>query len=282
MKDVVNNSGHSLTENDDLAANSAFNILRENDDLPEVIWAYEYDGNISKNGNFPTHAFDGDAEQIFDNSYTLWVKTFGVNDRFLNVYQANDLRIQPNQFFHWTYTNPKNGKTWTSKNGACNWYWYEEEAILETLSGKKDWNFYRYAEALLSAAESIAQSEGVTAEAAKYLSMVQARANMEGKTAAAIATELQGLTKDAFIEACWTERLREMPLEMKMWDLCVRTGKFPNISETTKGQVTYETLIGAKNGSGATFKATDMYWPIPIDEIQRNPNLTQNDGYAAQ
>ncbi len=282
LKDVVNNSGHSLTENDDLAANSAFNILRENDDLPEVIWAYEYDGNISKNGNFPTHAFDGDAEQIFDNSYTLWVKTFGVNDRFLNVYQANDLRIQPNQFFHWTYTNPKNGKTWTSKNGACNWYWYEEEAILETLSGKKDWNFYRYAEALLSAAESIAQSEGVTAEAAKYLSMVQARANMEGKTAAAIATELQGLTKDAFIEACWTERLREMPLEMKMWDLCVRTGKFPNISETTKGQVTYETLIGAKNGSGATFKATDMYWPIPIDEIQRNPNLTQNDGYAAQ
>jgi excinuclease ABC subunit A len=88
--------------------------------------------------------------------------------------------------------------------------------------------------------------------------------------------------KQAFIEACWTERLREMPLEMKMWDLCVRTGKFPNISETVKGQVTYETLIGAKNGSGATFQATDLYWPIPIDEIQRNPELTQNDGYAAK
>ena len=281
LKDVVNNSGHALTENDDLGMNSAFNILRENDDLPEVIWAYEYDGNISKNGNFPTHAFDGDAEKIFDGSYTLWVKTFGVSDRFLNVYEANDLRIQPNQFFHWTYTNPKNGKTWTSENGACNWYWYEEEAILETLSGKKDWNFYRYAEALLSAAESIAQSEGVTDEAKKYLAQVQARANMEGKTVAEIAAALP-TDKQAFIEACWTERLREMPLEMKMWDLCVRTGKFPNISETVKGQVTYETLIGAKNGSGATFQATDLYWPIPIDEIQRNPELTQNDGYAAK
>lgn len=282
LKDVVNNSGHALTANDDLAENSAFNILRQNDDLPEVIWAYEYDGSISNTGNLPTHAFDGDAEAIFPNSYTLWVKTFGVSDRFLNVYQANDLRIQPNQFFHWTYTHPVSGKTWTSKGGACNWYWFDEKAILETTIGTKDWNFYRYAEALLSAAESIAQSEGVTTEAAKYLSMVQARANMEGKTAADIATELQGLSKEAFIEACWTERLREMPLEMKMWDLCVRTGKFPNISETVKGQVTYETLIGAKNGTGAEFKATDMYWPIPIDEIQRNPNLTQNDGYAAQ
>ena len=57
---------------------------------------------------------------------------------------------------------------------------------------------------------------------------------------------------------------------------------YVQVNSLTKGQVTYETLIGAKNGSGATFKATDMYWPIPIDEIQRNPNLTQNDGYAAQ
>lgn len=282
LKDVVNNSGHALTANDDLAENSAFNILRQNDDLPEVIWAYEYDGALYNTGNLPTHAFDGDAEKVFPGSYTLWVKTFGVSDRFLNVYSENDLRIKPNQFFHWTYTNPNNELTWTSKEGAGNWYWFDEKAILETTIGTKDWNFYRYAEALLSAAESIAQSEGVTAEAAKYLSMVQARANMEGKTAAAIATELQGLSKEAFIEACWTERLREMPLEMKMWDLCVRTGKFPNISETIKGQVTYETLIGATNGSGATFKATDMYWPIPINEIQRNPKLTQNDGYAAK
>ena len=104
---------------------------------------------------------------------------------------------------------------------------------------------------------------------------------MEGKTVAEISATLP-TDKQAFIEACWTERLRELPLEMKMWDLCVRTGKFPNISSTVKGQVTYENLIGAKNGSDATFKASDLYWPIPINEIQRNPKLTQNDGYAAK
>lgn len=280
LKDVINNSGASLTANQDLGENSAYNILRQNDDLPEVIWAYEYDGSIANTGNLPTHAFNGDAESIFDNSYTLWVNVFNVSDRFLNVYEANDLRIQPNQFFHWTYTNPINRKVWTSET-ACNWYWHEEKAVLETKIGTKDWNFYRFAEALLSAAECIAQSEGVTAEAANYLAKVQARANMEGKTAEAIAAELQGLSKEAFIQACWTERLREMPLEMKMWDLCVRTGKFPNISATVKGQVVYDNLIGATNGAGATFEASDMYWPIPVDEIQRNPNLSQNSGYSA-
>ena len=59
-------------------------------------------------------------------------------------------------------------------------------------------------------------------------------------------------------------------------------GKFPQISATNKGEVQFVDLIGAKNGSGATFKATDLYWPIPVNEIQRNPNLTQNEGYSAK
>lgn len=69
---------------------------------------------------------------------------------------------------------------------------------------------------------------------------------------------------------------------MKMWDDCLRTNKFPVISTTNKGQVTFVDLVGATNGSGATFKATDLVWPIPVEEIQRNPNLTQNEGYSAQ
>ena len=114
------------------------------------------------------------------------------------------------------------------------------------------------------------------------MAQVKARANMEGKDVSTIASELQRLGKQAFIEECWKERLREFPLEMKIWDDCVRTGKFPQISATNKGEVTYVDLIGAKNGSGATFKATDLYWPIPVNEIQRNPNLTQNEGYSAK
>lgn len=285
LRDVISSGLFSLTENNDLALNSAFNKLRTTDDLPEVIYAYEYDSQISNTGNLPTHAFNGDAESLFS-TYSLWVNVYNVSNRYLNVYEANDLRIQPNQFFHWEYTNPLTGNSIEFKtNGvpsACNWYWYDEQAVLETAIGTKDWNFYRYAETLLSAAECIAQAEGVSAEAAQYLAQVKARANMEGESVATIAGELQGLSKQAFIEECWKERLREFPLEMKIWDDCLRTGKFPSISETTKGEVAFVDLIGATNGNGAVFKESDLYWPIPVEEIQRNPNLTQNEGYSVQ
>ena len=286
LKDVINSGKFALATNDNLAEGSAFNKLRTTDDLPEVIYAREYDADISPNGNIPVHAFNLISPTFFANSstgnkYSLWVNVYGVSERYLNVYGEKDLRAQMNQFFHRTYTHPVDGTTLDMKM-LCNWYWYDETAILETGKGTKDWNFYRYAETLLSAAEAIAQSSGVNAEAAGYLAQVKARANMEGKDASTIASELQRLGKQAFIEECWKERLREFPLEMKIWDDCVRTGKFPVISATNKGEVQFVDLIGATNGSGATFKATDLYWPIPVNEIQRNPNLTQNEGYSAK
>ena len=153
--------------------------------------------------------------------------------------------------------------------------------MLNSGRSTKDRNLFRYAEALLDGAEAIAQSSGVNAEAAGYLAQVKARANMEGKTAAAIATDLQKLSKEQFIEECWNERLREFPFEFKIWDDCVRTKKFPVISKTEKGKVQYVDLVGAQNASGATFKQSDLLWPISLNEIQRNPNLTQNEGYQA-
>lgn len=286
LNDVISSGRFSLTENTNLTDGSAFNKLRTTDDLPEVIYAREYDASISNSGNLPVHAFNLISPSFFagtttGNKYSLWVNVYGVSERYLNVYDAKDLRVQMNQFFHRTYKHPIDGKVLDMKM-LCNWYWFDEAAILETGKGTKDWNFYRYAETLLSAAEAIAQSTGVSAEAAGYLAQVKARANMEGKDAETIAAELQGLSKQAFVEECWKERLRELPLEMKIWDDCVRTGKFPVISSTNEGQVSFVDLIGATNGSGATFKATDLVWPIPVNEIQRNPGLTQNEGYSSK
>ncbi|MBO7318278.1 MAG: RagB/SusD family nutrient uptake outer membrane protein, partial [Bacteroidales bacterium] len=158
---------------------------------------------------------------------------------------------------------------------------YTYEDMFVNGYSSKDRDIYRYAEALLLGAEAIAQSQGVTAEAAKYLAEIKARANMAGKSAATIATELAALSKDAFIEECWKERLRELPFDFKIWDDIVRTKKFPVISTTTKGDVKFvDTFNGTTtNASGYTIKASDMLWPISPDEIQRNPSLTQNEGY---
>ena len=278
-KDVIN-SPHKLLQNDDLKLGSAYNKLRTIDGSDESIYAFEFDESISNSGGWTQQAFDAAATNLF-NTYSIFNRGYGATDQFLNVYEANDLRIQPNQFFCWEYTHPVTGKSWSSER-ACNWFWYDEKAIVETGRGTKDRDFFRYAEALLDGAEAIAQTQGVTAEAANYLAQVQARANMDGKSVNEIASELQRLGKQQFIEACWTERLREFPLEFKIWEDVLRTGKFPVISKTTKGQVQYVDVVGAKNGSGFTFTKSDLLWPLPISELQRNPKLTQNDGYQKE
>ena len=277
---MVVNSAHGLTANDDLKMNSAYNKLRKTDDLAESIYAYEFDGAINSSGWWTTYAFNGSATAVFD-KYSIFERVYGPTKRFLNVYKADDLRIQPNQFFHWEYKNPNTGKVWKSDDAGV-WYFVDESALLNTGRGTKDWNIYRYAEALLIAAESTAKaSNAVTAEAAGYLARIKARASTTNKTVAQFTTELQGLSLNAFVEEVWNERLRELPLEFKMWDDCLRTGKFPNISTTEKGKITWVNLVGAQNASGATFKDSDLLWPISLDELQRNPELTQNKDYQA-
>lgn len=280
LREIINSGKYALTENTDRALNSAYNQLRTTDDLGEVIYAVEYDNTVNTSGWWPTYAFSSSATGVFD-KYAITERVYGPIKRFLNIYTDSDLRGQEKQFFATSYTNPVTKKTWTApdeNNFGC-WYFFDENAMEVTGRGTKDWNIYRYAETLLDAAECIAQTSGVTAEAAGYLAQIQSRAL--GESVAVLASSLEGLSKQNFIEACWTERLREFPLEMKIWDQCLRTGKFPNISTTAKGKVTYETLVGATNGAGATIKSSDLLWPISLNEIQRNPKLTQNEGYAS-
>lgn len=279
---MVVDSSHSLASNNDQGMNSAYNQLRAVDDLNEVIYCEEFDENISTSNWRPTYAFTSSATAVFG-TYSIFERVYGPIDRYLNVYEENDLRIQPNQFFHWTYTNPTNGKTWTAPaNQVGCWYYFDEDAMLTTGKGTKDWNVYRLAEAYLDYAESVAQTDGVTADAAEYLAQVQVRAHMDGMTVAEIKAQLMTLSTDEFIHTCWTERLREFPLEYKIWDDCVRTSMFPVISTTEKGVVTYISLISGQNATGATFKETDLVFPISLNELQRNPNLNQNTGYATE
>ncbi|PRD54044.1 RagB/SusD family nutrient uptake outer membrane protein [Sphingobacterium gobiense] len=277
---IVIDSPHELTLNEDLAMNSAYNKLRTSDDLPEVIYSYEFDETISHGGWWPTYAFSSSAVSVFG-TYAIFERVYGPTNRFLNVYDEQDLRIQPNQFYHWEYTNPNNGQKWSSEVAGV-WYYFDETALLTSGRSTKDRNLYRYAEALLIAAEANARTIGVNNVTAGYLAQIKARADINGKTVAEYTSELEGMGVDAFVEEVWKERLRELPLEFKMWDDCLRTQQFPNISASQKGHVTFQPLVGATNASGATFKESDLLWPISMDELQRNPKLTQNPDYQVQ
>lgn len=276
---IVNSGDYSLVQGTDMDENSYINILRTTDNTSETIYFVEYNANLSRmdrrTGNCFDDTMEGAAQAL--NIYRLVIAP---TEAYCSVYDpAADLRIQNKQFFV-TEANVQvkaNGERWTWKwDGITrgDWYYLEESCLYDG-KGTKDWNIYRYAEVLLDYAEVLGKAEG-----AKYLAQVMHRADLTGKTINQIENDLKTLSDQEFTETCWTERIREFPLEYKIWDLCLRTKKFPIIN--ANHTVTYVDLIGAKNGSGATFKTSDLLWPVPTQEIQRNPNLTQNEGYQRQ
>jgi hypothetical protein len=271
---LVGNEGSSITSVDPMK--SAYNILRTEDRNPEIIYAMEYNAGISDGGWWPAYAAMGEAEAKVFTSWAILKNVYGVTKAFYNVYDPADLRVAEKQFFYTFYGDyaydfdPK--KIGDVLAPVCNWFFFEEDAMLEAAKPDKDKPIIRYAEVLLTAAEAIAQAEGVTAEAVDYLAAVRSRA---GLSTAGLST----LSKDAFIREVWAERLREFPLEFKVWDDIQRTRMYPQTDPANRGLITWVNVIGAKNPWGATFEEKHLLWPISANEIQRNPSLTQNPGY---
>jgi hypothetical protein len=199
----------------------------------------------------------------------------------MNVYDKNkDLRAQQNQFFAYSITYEKDGEIITyeipdNKSPAPH-LWYEENAALNTGNCDKDFTIYRFAEVLLIAAEAIAQTEGVTNEAVKYLTDVRSRA-YNTTPRAEIEQQLNSLSKDDFVKEVWIERMRELVFEFRIWDDIRRTRLYPVTNE--QGITDFVNLVGASNPKGIQFKEAHLLWPISANELQRNPSLTQNTGY---
>lgn len=276
---IIKSGKHSLTANIDEDQQSAYNIIRTTDQLNEFIYTKEYVSSISHSGwvqiSFPVVAAGwGVFKYSLTNNASRPVK------ELLNVYDpSNDLRIKEKQFFFSEYTYEKNGVKNTVKfEQPSQWFYFDRKAMFETGISDRDFPIFRYPEALLVAAEAIAQSEGITPEAIGYLADVRARAYTK-MTKAEIIGSLSGLSKDAFVQEVWTERIREFSLEHKIWDDIQRTRMYPTTSASNKGKVTYVNVIGAKNPWGATFKEKHLLWPISNNEMQRNPKLVQNPGY---
>lgn len=129
----------------------------------------------------------------------------------------------------------------------------------------------RYAEVLLIAAEALAESGSVNAEAESYLNLVRARArNAAGVVGSYPANVQSGLGKSAFIDQVMEERRIELAFEWKRWF---------DIKRRNLGDIAFK-------GPNSTepqpaFDANrDYLFPIPKTELDINPNLApQNPGY---
>lgn len=275
---VINSAVYSLTQHDRddagnvILENSAYNKIREADVLAnEYVYSIEYTVGIASS---PYPQFTYPVALAADVAYALTNGAYLPVNGFLQGYDAaNDLRRQEKQYFHSSLITEDG----TVREFAVSPYmWHDDEAIFETATSGKDLLVYSYSDVLLIAAEAIAMSEGVTAEAVDYLTQVRSRAYWQ-QSPETISTQLAALSPEAFVEEVWKERYRELVFEFKIWSDIQRTRMFPETS--ANGNITFVDVIGHTNNWGKTFAEKHLLFPIPDPERQRNPNLDQNPGY---
>lgn len=282
-RNVINSGKHRLIQHGDTPEESAYNVIRTVDDNPEYIYNLEFVTGITVNNGRVQSSLPNVAATWSVYKYSITNSGYRPVKEYMNIYDMDkDLRAQQDQFFSYTITYEKNGETIVfeipENASPAAHLWYEESAAMVTANCEKDFTIYRFAEVLLIAAEAIAQTEGVTAEAVKYLTDVRARAYTDTPRAE-IEAQLSALSKDAFIQEVWMERMREFVYEFRIYDDIQRTRKYPVTSDSNRGTATFVDFVGATNPWGQTFRETHLLFPISANEIQRNPNLTQNPGY---
>lgn len=138
-----------------------------------------------------------------------------------------------------------------------------------TTAGQTDdnWPIYRYADALLMLAEAL-NEQGKSSAALPYLNQVRTRAGLAGSTQ----------TDQALLRAVIAhERRIELALENKRWTDLLRTGQAIPVMTAFAANVKLDTRIPAN--AYTNIDANHLLFPIPVTEIQVNPQITQNPGY---
>lgn len=253
---------------------SAYNKIRTSDVSPEYLYYKEYQGDISASG-YPRWAYP--VAQVKETLYDITNGAYQPEPEFLLAYDPDDdLRAQNKQFFHWTVETAEG----TVNFPPTPYVWHDDAALFTgPPQSSKDVVFYGFANALLIAAEAIAQSEGVTGEAINYLAQVRGRGYWQVGVPA-IEASLAGLSPEEFVEEVWTERLRELVFEFRTWFDVQRTRKYPVTDEANPGEVSYVDVVGHTNPMGSTYEEKHLLFPLSTNELQRNPSLGENNpGY---
>ena len=272
---VINSGQYQLIENGSIPEQSAYNKIRTSDSEREYIYSIEMHPDFRD--NFIVHYTIPFAAAPPNMKIRDVFNAYRPLEEYINIYDPDlDLRIQDQQLFHtkieW------DGDVYDFNGELAPRIWYNEQAVFQTGTNGKDINVYRYPFVLLIAAEAIAQTEGVTAEAVSYLTDVRSRAYWQTDREQ-IKSELEQLSKDSFIEEVWTEHLRELVLDFKIWSFIRRTRKYPVTTPGNPGTVDFVNVIGHTNPWGATFQEHNLLYPLAETSLQRNKALEQNPGY---
>ena len=147
-----------------------------------------------------------------------------------------------------------------------------------------DWIIMRYADIILGYAEALNEAEGPTNDVYNAVISIRKRAGIN-TGANNLYGLAPGMTKEQMRLAIQNERRIELAFEeSRYWD--IRRWKIAeiNMSQPLKGVSIVRTNNNLSynpiNVLTTRFDAPKMYlYPIPYDEVQRNPNMKQNPGW---
>ncbi len=191
------------------------------------------------NANFNTY----EGNQIIPSSNSS-SPTFLMRPGLLNAFEAGDLRK-----LNWTKSRTFSSQTlWYP-------YKYKVRGGNSSVPLTECYSIFRLSDIYLIRAEARTQLNNVTG-AQGDINIVRNRAGLSNTMANTQATLLLAIEQERRIElfAEWGNR----------WYDLKRTNRVNDIISVLKP---------------ATWNLTDALWPIPIDQITRNPFLTQNAGY---
>ena len=141
-----------------------------------------------------------------------------------------------------------------------------------------NWPIYRYADALLMLAEALNEQGYSTGTAFTLLNQVRNRADLVSLTSADIPDQ------DSFRDAVAQERRVELAFENHRWFDLLRTGTAIEVMTAfgikEMANPTMDSPFYAEYDSDC-FNVTEdkLLFPLPSEELDKNPNLVQNTGY---
>jgi hypothetical protein len=139
---------------------------------------------------------------------------------------------------------------------------------------ENDWIILRYADVLLMYAEAVNEQGSPTPAALDAINAVIRRSrNLPVGTANATVDLPAGISKEDLSTRLELERRLELNFEGHRWFDLVRTGRAIPVMNA------YFARYAAAGATPVTIGNDDLLFPIPIQEIQTNPILTQNPGY---
>ncbi|WP_258104243.1 RagB/SusD family nutrient uptake outer membrane protein [Marinoscillum sp. MHG1-6] len=163
----------------------------------------------------------------------------------------------------------------SSTNGQISWREYP-------------WPEVRLADLYLMYAEALNEVSGGSAEARAYVDSVRIRAGLQGVETSWLtysSNPAKYTSQNGLREIIHRERLIELAFEgHRFWDLRRWKKAADVINQPVKGLRITETTTAEYNVEREVYQQRfiaprDYFWPIPIDELRKNPNLVQNKGW---